>query len=271
MNFTSTSLQKAEKAIAEAEYVLIGGGAGLSTAAGLDYSGEEFKRRFFDFIGKYGFTDLYTSSFYPFPNEGVKWAYWARHIDMARFAPPAMPLYKSLLARVKDKKYFVITTNVDGQFIKAGFDPEKVFEVQGDYGKMQCATACHPKLYSDEPVVRDILASGCGTEAPERLVPHCPVCGGPMDVNVRVNNYFIEDERWHRLAGKYYDFVDEAKDRKLVLLEYGVGYNTPSIIRFPFEQMAASFPDTTLIRVNKDYPHPNVQGIKRLIMLDSLD
>ena len=145
MNFIKTPLQKAESAIAQADAVLIGAGAGLSMAAGIHYGGPDFEKAFADMIARYGFTDLYTSSFYPFKSEEEKWAYWSRHIDCARFAPEGKPLYKHLLELVQGKEYFVITTNVDGQFIKAGFNPDKVFEVQGDYGLMQCATACHPK------------------------------------------------------------------------------------------------------------------------------
>lgn len=267
MNSIQTPLQKAEAAIAEADYILVGAGAGLSTAAGIHYSGPEFEAAFKDMIDRYGFTDLYTSSFYPFKTEEEKWAYWSRHIDYARFAPEAKPLYKRLLEMVQDKEHFVITTNVDGQFVKAGFNPDKVFEVQGDYGLMQCATACHPKRYSNESLVKQMVAEQKDCRVPSELVPICPVCGGPMEINVRKDRFFVEDERWHALAHRYYEFVQKACDNKLVLLEYGVGYNTPSIIRFPFERMAAEFPDTTLIRINKDYPDCQTPGLKNYISL----
>lgn len=270
MSFIKTPLNRAEEAILEAEYILIGAGAGLSAAAGIHYSGPDFEEAFADMIEKYGFTDLYSSSFYPFRTEEEKWAYWSRHIDFARFAPEGLPLYKKLLEMVQGKEYFVITTNVDGQFVKAGFDPDKVFEVQGDYGLMQCATACHPKCYSDESIVKQMVARQSDCRIPSELVPVCPVCGGPMEINIRKDRYFVEDERWHELAHKYYDFVDKARSGKLVLLEYGVGYNTPTIIRFPFERMAAEFPQTTLIRVNKDYPEKQTAGIKNYIPLSQL-
>lgn len=271
MNFIKTPLQKAESAIAEADAVLIGAGAGLSTAAGINYSGPEFKKAFADMIARYGFTDLYTSSFYPFQSEEEKWAYWSRHIDYARFLPEGKPLYKHLLELVQGKEYFVITTNVDGQFAKAGFDPDKVFEVQGDYGLMQCATACHLKRYSNESIVKQMIAEQKDCRISSSLVPRCPVCGGPMEINVRKDRYFVEDERWHRQAERYYAFLEKMLGkRKLALIEYGVGFNTPTIIRFPFERMAATYPDVTLIRINKDYRGCQAPGIRHFIGLDTL-
>lgn len=267
MSSIQTPLQKAEAAIAVADYILIGAGAGLSTASGINYSGPEFEVAFKDMIERYGFTDLYTSSFYPFKTEEEKWAYWSRHIYYARFAPEAKPLYKGLLEIVQGKEYFVITTNVDGQFIKAGFDPDKVFEVQGDYGLMQCATACHPRRYSNESLVKQMVEQQINCRVPSDLVPTCPVCGGPMEINVRKDQIFVEDERWHTLAHRYYEFVAKASEKKLVLLEYGVGYNTPTIIRFPFERMAAELPHTTLIRINKDYPDCQTPEVKNYISL----
>ena len=271
MNSIETPLHKAERAISEAKYVLIGAGAGLSTAAGIHYDGPDFQEAFKDMIDRYGFTDLYTSSFYPFQTEEEKWAYWSRHIDYARFAPEGLPLYKKLLELVRGKEYFVITTNVDGQFLKAGFPEEKVFEVQGDYGLMQCATACHPKRYSNESLIKQMVARQHDCHIPSDLVPHCPVCGGPMEINVRKDRYFVEDEAWHQRAEAYYAFLEKAQDKKLVLLEYGVGFNTPTIIRFPFERMAASWPHATLIRVNKDRSYPQYSLGDKYIALESLD
>ena len=271
MNSIETPLQKAEKAIREAEYIVIGAGAGLSTAAGIHYSGPDFQETFKDMIERYGFTDLYTSSFYPFQSEEEKWAYWSRHIDYARFAPEGLPLYKKLLEMVKGKEYFVITTNVDGQFIKAGFPEEKVFEVQGDYGLMQCATACHPKRYSNQSLVKQMVAEQQDCRVSSDLVPVCPVCGGPMEINVRKDRYFVEDKWWHARANDYYRFLEKAQDKKLVLLEYGVGFNTPIIIRFPFERMAAAFPDTTLIRVNTERSYPQYPLGDKFIALASID
>ena len=172
---------------------------------------------------------------------------------------------------VQGKEYFVITTNVDGQFAKSGFDPDKVFEVQGDYGLMQCATACHPKRYSNESLVKQMVAEQQDCRIPSALVPRCPVCGGPMEINVRKDRYFVEDDRWHLQADRYYSFLEKSfGKRKLVLIEYGVGFNTPTIIRFPFERMAASYPDVTLIRINKDYRDCQTPGISHFIGLETL-
>lgn len=249
-----------------AQAIIIGAGAGLSAAAGLDYSGPEFKKEFADYIAKYGFPDLYTSSFHDFPTEEERWARWARHIDYIRFRPGAMPLYKELFELVKDKNYFVITTNVDGQFRKAGFAPDKIFEVQGDYGLMQCAVGCHPKLYSDKETVDNILAHSHNLTVPSEYLPVCPVCGGNMDVHVRKNRFFVHDEAWNEAAGRYEDFVSRnATDRNLVMLELGVGYNTPEIIRFPFERIALANSHSTIIRFNADYPQGPLETRKQTI------
>ncbi len=250
MNSIETPLRRAEKAISEAEYILIGAGAGLSTAAGIHYDGPCFQEAFKDMIERYGFTDLYTSSFYPFASEEEKWAYWSRHIVYARFAPEGLPLYKKLLKMVQGKEYFVITTNVDGQFIKAGFPAEKVFEVQGDYGLMQCATACHPKRYSNESLVRQMVARQHDCHIPFDLVPHCPVCGGPMKVNLRADDTFVEDEGWHAAAKRYVDFINNHQKGKILYWDLGIGSNTPTIIKLPFMQMTYKNPEATYATIN---------------------
>lgn len=245
----------AEK-LREADAIVIGAGAGLSAAAGLDYSGDGFKKEFADYIREYHFPDLYSSSFYEFPTEEERWARWARHIDYIRFRPGAMPLYMELYDLVKNRNYFVITTNVDAQFRKAGFNPDKIFEVQGDYGLMQCAVGCHPKLYSDKNTVENILKHSHDMTVASEYVPVCPVCGGNMDVHVRKNRYFVQDEAWYAAANRYEAFINRyAESGKVVLLELGIGYNTPAIIRYPFEQITYRNPQATLIRLNADYPH----------------
>lgn len=255
MNDFEKRIDAARAKIAEADALVIGAGAGLSAAAGLDYSGPEFKKEFADYIAKYGFTDLYSSSFYQFPTEEERWARWARHVDYARFRPDAFPLYRELFDLAKGRNYFVITTNVDGQFRKAGFDPEKVFEVQGDYGLMQCERGCHPQLYSDKEVVEHILEHTHDMTVDKSYVPVCPVCGGNMDVHVRKNGYFVHDKSWELAAAHYEDFMKKYADNgKVVLLELGVGYNTPAIIRIPFEQTAYRNAQATIIRLNAEYP-----------------
>lgn len=259
-------IEEAARKLAGADAVVIGAGAGLSAAAGLDYSGPEFRKEFADYITKYGFPDLYSSSFYEFPTEEERWARWARHIDYARFRPGAFPLYKELYELVKSRRYFVITTNVDGQFRKAGFDPDKIFEVQGDYGLMQCAVGCHPKVYSDKEAVEEILKHSHDMTVDRQYVPVCPVCGGDMDVHVRKNGYFVQDDNWDKAAERYEEFMRNYADRgKVVLLELGIGFNTPTIIRFPFERVTFHNPQATLVRLNSEYPHGMKETAERTI------
>lgn len=246
-------IKLAKDKLVEADAVVIGAGAGLSTAAGLDYSGLEFQREFADYIAKYSFPDLYSSSFYGFPTEEER---WARHIQYARFRPDAFPLYRELFDLVKNKNYFVITTNVDAQFRKAGFDSDRIFEVQGDYGLMQCEHGCHPKLYSDKEAVEQIVMHSHNLTVAPQYVPVCPVCGGNMDVHVRKNQFFIQEQNWKKAADSYENFIARyAQKAKVVLLELGVGFNTPTVIRFPFEQIAYRNHEATLIRLNSEHPN----------------
>lgn len=266
MNSFSDRIKIAREKLDEADAVVIGAGAGLSAAAGLDYSGPEFKKEFADYIEKYHFPDLYSSSFHDFPTEEERWARWARHIYYARFRPGAFPLYSELLELVKGRNYFVITTNVDAQFKKAGFDPSKIFEVQGDYGLMQCAVGCHTKVYSDKDTVETILKHSHDLTVAPEFVPVCPVCGGNMDIHVRKNQYFVQDENWNKSADGYEEFMTEyAENGKVVLLELGIGFNTPAIIRYPFEQITYRNPNATLIRLNAEYPHGPVETSARTI------
>lgn len=252
------ALERVSAALDRADAVLVGGGAGLSAAAGIDYSGEAFRRAFADYIERYGFSDLYSSGFYAFPTEAERWAYWARHVDYAALKPPAMPLYGQLLELVRDKEYFVITTNVDAQFEKAGFEPERLFAVQGDYREMQCARACHRRVYSNLEAVKGILETTQGMTIPASSVPRCPVCGGKMEMHLRVDEYFIEDDAWHRAARRYEGFLSRHAKGNLVLLELGVGFNTPTIIRYPFEELAFFNPGALLVRMNRENMAPRL-------------
>lgn len=242
-------------ALKDANHVVIGAGAGFSAAAGLEYSGKRFTDNFQDFIARYNITDLYTSSFYPFQTEEEQWAYWARHIFMNRYDVPATDLYRLLLNVVKEKNYFVITTNVDGQFEKSGFDKERIFAVQGDYAYLQCANGCYEKLYYNENLVREMVRQTKDCRVPPDLVPRCPACGGKMDVHIRKDCYFVQDSNWYASYERYQDYMEKACGEDTLLLELGVGYNTPTIIRFPFEQLAAQRRNITLVRINRDYPN----------------
>ncbi len=259
-------INAARRALLEADRILVGGGSGLSTAAGLSYSGPRFTENFSDFIAKYpDLGDMYSASFYPFSTPEELWAHWARHINVNRFMPPALPLYRDLLEFLGSKDYFVITTNVDAQFEKAGFPRDRLFATQGDYAYLQCAKACHKKLYYDEKLVREMLASTSDCRVPSALVPVCPVCGGPMDVNLRKDEYFVEDEAWAAASGRYSSYIKGLSGHRTVCLELGVGFNTPGIIRYPFEQLVHSSEDAMLIRLNKDDPEGPWENEKKTI------
>lgn len=248
-------IQRAKDLIKNADAVIIGAGAGISTAAGICYVGKRFTDNFAEFIDKYGkqyMRDMYSAGFYPFPTEEAKWGYWSKHALMNRFIPPALPLYLELFDIVKDKEYFVLTTNVDHQFWKAGFDSDRIFATQGDYGRIQCERGCHPKTYDAEELFRKMDASRKDCLIPTTLVPKCPVCGGKMAMHLRYDNNFVEDDNWHDAADRYADFLEEYIDKKIVLLELGVGFNTPIIIRFPFEKLVRENEGCILIRLNMD-------------------
>ena len=261
MTFTKNFYERIatlKQQIAEADCIIIGAGSGLSSAAGIDYAGADFRREFKDWIARYGITDLYSSSFYPFATEEERWACWAKHIWFARYQPEAKPLYKQLLELVKGKDYFVITTNVDGQFAKAGFDVEKIFATQGDYALFQPASGCPHETYDNREWVMKALPAIKDYRIPTELIPTTPD-GQPVAMNLRCDDTFVEDVHWHRQASRYTDFVRRTADKRLLLLEFGVGYNTPVIIRFPFECMVAQFPQATLFRFNRDYPQSSMQ------------
>jgi len=247
-------IERAREAIRSADFILIGGGAGLSDAAGLKYTGKRFTDNFAPFIEKYGFEDLYLSSFYPFETPEERWAYWAKHISVNRYDPQATNLYKELFQLTRDKDHFVLTTNVEYQFHKAGFADENVFMVQGDYGFFQCEKGCHQKLYYNEEQVKAMIAHTRDCRIPTLLVPKCPVCGGEMDAYVHHSQYFVRDEHWNSADQQYQAFLKRSRKKRIVYLELGVGFNTPGIIRYPFEQLTFQNSNATLIRMNRDFP-----------------
>ena len=239
--------------VQEAEMVLIGAGAGASAAAGLTYTGDRFTDNFSEFIKKYGtryMTDMYAAGFYPFSTQEEKWGYWSKHSIINRFLPSALPLYQQLYQIVKDKEYFVLTTNVDHQFQKAGFWTERIFATQGDYGKIQCEKGCHLKTYNAKELFFRMDRARHDCKIPSDMVPKCPVCGKNMTMHLRCDEYFVEDFDWHRAAHQYSDFLKKLKKKKGVLLELGVGFNTPTIIRFPFEKMVYENRNLLLVRFN---------------------
>ena len=245
----SDNIQRLKKAIDEADAIVIGAGAGLSTSAGFTYSGERFEKYFFDFGEKYGFNDMYSGGFYQYETPEEMWAYWSRYIYINRYMDAPKPVYENLLELVKDKDYFVITTNVDHCFQKAGFDKERLFYTQGDYGLFQCSEPCTPVTYDNEEMVRSMVERQSDMRIPSELIPKCPNCGKPLTMNLRSDDKFVEDEGWDRAAERYNQFLRTRKG-KILYLELGVGYNTPGIIKFPFWQMTAKNPDATYACVN---------------------
>ena len=242
-----------QKWFSEAEAIVIGAGAGLSSSAGFTYAGERFEKYFFDFAKKYGFRDMYSGGFYPYPSLEEFWAYWSRYIYINRYDQPAGKPYETLLRLVQGKNYFVLTTNVDHRFQAAGFEKERLFYTQGDYGLFQCSVPCHQKTYDNEKQVREMLARQKDMEIPSALVPRCPVCGKPMSMNLRADNTFVEDEDWHAAYERYDRFISENAGKKVLFLELGVGMNTPGIIKYPFWQM-------TYRNKNARYACVNLEG-----------
>ncbi len=265
MNNYSERIKQACHAIVDADYLVVGAGAGLSDAAGLKYSGKRFTENFKPFIDRYKFTDLYSSSFYPFKTEEERWAYWAKHISLNRYETPATELYLDLLKLVQQKEYFVKTTNVESQFHKAAFNSQRIFAMQGDYSFLQCAKGCHSKLYYNEDLVATMIKETRDCRIPSELVPRCPKCGGLMDVNLRKDEYFVEDENWNTANRRYSSFLKKAVNGKTVLIELGVGFNTPGIIRYPFEEMTYLNKSVTLIRINNDHPFGPVENENQTI------
>lgn len=193
---------------------------------------------------------MYSAGFYPYETREEFWAYWSRHIFLNRYDQPAGKPYEDLLALIKDKDYFVLTTNVDHRFQTAGFEKERLFYTQGDYGLWQCSKPCHLFTYDNEKTVRRMVAEQMGMRVPSGLVPYCPVCGAPMSMNLRIDETFVEDEGWHAAAGRYKDFLVKHRDASVLFLELGVGDNTPGIIQYPFMQMVRQNKNAVYARIN---------------------
>lgn len=247
----SDNIEKLKEKIRTADAVVIGAGAGLSTAAGFTYSGERFEKYFSDFRQKYGFEDMYSGGFYPYKTPEEHWAYWSRYIFVNRYQDAPKPVYENLLKLVANKDYFVITTNVDHCFQKAGFDKKRLFYTQGDYGLFQCSEPCCQETFDNEAAVLEMLNRQKDMKIPTELLPVCPNCGKPLTMNLRSDDKFVEDEGWHRAAERYQNFLRTRANEKILFLELGVGYNTPVIIKYPFWQMTAKNPNATYACVNK--------------------
>ena len=246
----SGKVARLKKALDAADSVVIGAGAGLSAAAGFTYAGKRFIDNFADFAAKYGFSDMYSGGFYPFPNQEETWAYWSRYIMLNRFTAAPETVYETLFELVRSKDYFVVTTNVDHCFQKAGFDKKRLYYTQGDFGLFQCSVPCCQETFDNEAVIREMYERQENMRVPSELVPKCPHCGAPMAVNLRADATFVEDEGWHEAAERYQNFLCTREHQQVLYLELGVGYNTPVIIKYPFWRMTMANPKATYACLN---------------------
>lgn len=279
----SGQTERLKEALRSCDAVVIGAGAGLSTAAGFTYTGERFERYFSDFARKYGIRDMYSGGFYPFPTQEEFWAYWSRYIYINRYMNAPKPVYEKLLSLVKGKDYFVLTTNVDHCFQKAGFDKHRLFYTQGDYGLLQCSEPCCAETFDNKEIIKSMVAAQGYTiepdgtlappETPEmtvpaELVPYCPHCGRPMGMNLRADDTFVEDDGWHRAAERYENFLRTRAEQHILFLELGVGYNTPVIIKYPFWRMTVKNPDAVYACLNQGQAICPGEIEKRSICID---
>lgn len=246
----SDKIKKLKDEIETADAIVIGAGSGLSAAAGLTYSGERFQKYFSDFAAKYPIRDMYSGGFYPFADMAEHWAWWSRHIYYNRYVDAPKPVYQNLLALVQGKDYFVLTTNVDHQFQRAGFDKKRLFYTQGDYGLWQCSEPCHQKTYDNQETVHKMVEQQKDMRVPEELIPRCPICGKPMTMNLRCDDTFVQDEGWYAAQNRYSDYIRRHKDLHILFLELGVGANTPVIIKYPFWRMTVQNKQATYACIN---------------------
>ncbi len=265
----SGRIEQLREKIENMDAIVIGAGAGLSTSAGFTYSGDRFKQYFSDFIEKYHFQNMYEGGFYPFDSLEEHWAYWSRYIYINRYMDAPKPVYENLFELVKDKDYFVLTTNVDHCFQKAGFAKERLFYTQGDYGLFQCQTPCKPYTYENEALVKRMIEEQKDMRIPTELIPKCPICGKPMTMNLRADATFVQDVGWDTHASYYEKFLDTHKKSKILFLELGVGYNTPGIIKYPFWQMTARNRNAEYVCINKGEVSVPMEIKARSIAIDA--
>ena len=264
----SEPMERLKAALQDCDAVVIGAGSGLSTAAGFIYTGERFETYFSDFARKYGFRDMYSGGFYPFDTLEEYWAYWSRYIYINRYQDAPKPVYEDLFKLVQDKDYFVITTNVDHCFQKAGFDKKRLFYTQGDYGLFQCSEPCCQETFDNEAVICEMVKRQENMKIPTGLLPTCPHCGKPLTMNLRCDDTFVEDEGWHRAAERYENFLRTRARQKILFLELGVGYNTPVIIKFGFHRMTAENPKATYVCVNYGQAYAPNEILDRSIVIN---
>ena len=264
----SESIQKLETEIETAEAIVIGAGAGISVSSGFVYSGSRFDRNFSDFHEAYGITDMYSGGFYPFPSIEEYWAWWSRMIWINRYECGVGKPYSDILSLVRNKDYFIITTNVDHQFQRAGFDKKRLFYTQGDYGLFQCSEPCHQKTYDNEDAIRKMIDEQSNMKIPSSLIPLCPVCGKPLTTNLRIDDRFVQDDGWYAAASCYEDFLRRHNGMHILFLELGVGMNTPGIIKYPFWRMVMENENALYCTVNKGQVYVPSEIKNKSIIID---
>ena len=265
----SQQMEQLRETFQQADAVLIGAGSGLSSSAGFTYGGERFQTYFKDFAEKYGIRDMYSGGFYPYSSLEEYWAWWSRHIYYNRYVDTPKPVYQKLLEIVKDKDYFVVTTNVDHCFQKAGFDKKRLFYTQGDYGLFQCSEPCCSETFGNESLIRKMAEQQNDMRIPTELLPVCPHCGKPLTMNLRADSRFVEDEGWHKAAERYELFLRRHNNMQVLFLELGVGYNTPGIIKYPFWQMTAENPKAVYACINYGEAYVPEEIAKRSICISA--
>ena len=264
----SEKIRRLREALDDADAVIIGAGAGLSTSAGFTYDGERFEKYFSDFGRKYGFDDMYSGGFYPYDTLEEHWAYWSRYIWINRYTDAPNPVYEELFALVKDRDYFVLTTNVDHCFQKAGFDKKRLFYTQGDYGLFQCSEPCCQETWDNEETVRRMLEEQKDMRIPSELIPRCPHCGKPLTMNLRADDTFVQDKGWYEASKRYLAFAEKHQGKRILYLELGVGYNTPGIIKYPFWQLTARVENAVYACANAGQAACPQEIAKRSICID---
>lgn len=252
----------------QAETILIGAGSGLSASAGFTYSGERFQEHFGDFAERYGIRDMYSGGFYPFSSLEEYWAWWSRQIYLNRYVDAPRPVYQELLNLVKEKDYFVLTTNVDHCFQKTGFDKNRLFYTQGDYGLWQCSEPCHQETYDNRETVLKMVKEQKDMRIPAELIPRCPKCGKPMTMNLRCDDTFVEDEGWYQASERYSEFLRRHQNTRMLLLDLGTGMNTPGIVKFPFWRMTAANPKAVYACINLGEAYAPGEIEKQSICID---
>ncbi len=261
-------IARLKRSVEICDAVVIGAGAGLSAAAGLLYGGERFDRLFSDYKERYGFKDMYTAAFYNHSSLEELWAYFSKHIYYNRYEQELNSTYDNLYRLLLGKNYFIITTNVDHIFQKTGFDKGRLFYTQGDYGLYQCSVPCHSKTYDNKDSIFEMVQRQQGFKIPSELIPLCPNCGKPMTTNLRKDGSFIEDEGWHSALKRYEAFIKDTNGKHVLFLELGVGFNTPSIIKYPFWQMTYDNENATYACINATEASCAKEIAHRAILID---